>query len=525
MEHHLDIEAVRDVLKNENMWTDLPGCGLDWNHTAVMSLTQHGAEQTLRALCGPEITLATLLTQVSRGGLASVIDGLETRINTYATGYELRAVGTLHVERYQREYYHYRSLVETFERHGIIRIDDELEDEHTVFSFTLLEATDAGRTSRNEAFQFDMENAGPTAQVSAHFVGDGTRALTGSRDASMTLWDLECTVPIRTFRGHTEAIWSIACTADGKRALTASGDTTLRLWDVDSGQCLRIFEGHEAPLRSVAISADGAFAVSGSIDSSLRTWNVETGECLRRIQYHRGTDFSQTIPLAIDANRALVRTEGQAFGLIELSTGKCLTEFKFVDEVLYHCAITSDGRYALADHSVDLGDQPLHRLCLWDLTTLALVRIFDLYEGQQAGWTGQPFMQCLAINEEEAQVAVGYDDGTIRIWDYASGAFLGTILAHGDEVRCIAFSKYGSMMLSTAMDHSIILWSTENGTKFDCFGEDSGTRENIRRARFYAHAPDTPAVRPPDADIPLSAGPAPGSHDYYRPITKLKIPA
>jgi len=524
MEHHPDIEAVRDVLKNENMWTDVPGCGLEWDHTAVMSLTQYRAEQTLRALCGPDITLATLLTQVSRGGLARLVDRLELRINTYAMGEEIGSFGTLDVEKYQREYYGYRSLAETFERHGIIRIDDALQDEHTVFTFTLLEATDAGRTSRNEAFRFDMENAGPTAQVSACFVGDGTRALTGSRDASMTLWDLDRALPIRTFRGHTEAIWSIACTVDGKRALTASGDATLRLWDVDSGQCLRIFKGHEAPLRSVAISADGAFAVSGSIDSSLRTWNVETGECLRQIQYRQGRDFSQTIPLAIDANRALARTEDRAFGLIELSTGKCLTEFKFADQVLYHCAITSDGRYALANHSVERDDQPRCRLCLWDLTTLAPVRLFDPYEGQLAGWAEQSLMQCLAINEEEAQVAAGYHDGMIRIWDYASGAFLGQVPAHGDEVRSIAFSKDGSMMLSTAMDHSIILWSTEDGTRLACFGDDSGTRENIRRAKFYAHAPDTPAVRPPDADTPPLAGPAPGS-DYCRPITQLKIPA
>ncbi|SHG46960.1 WD40 repeat domain-containing protein [Massilia sp. CF038] len=524
MEHHPNIDAVRDALKNENMWTDVPGSGLEWDHTAVMFLTQHRAEQTLRALCGPNITLATLLTQVSRSGLARLIDRLELRINTYAMGEEICSFGTRDVERYQQEYYGYRSLADTFERHGIIRIDDALQDEHTVFTFTLLEGSDAARTSRNEAFRFDMVNAGPTAQVSACFVGDGTRALTGSRDTSMTLWDLDRALPIRTFRGHTEAIWSIACTADGKRALTASGDTTLRLWDVDSGQCLRIFQGHEAPLRSVAISADGAFAVSGSIDSSLRTWNVETGECLRQIQYRQGRDFSETIPIAIGANRALARTDGRAFGLIELSTGKCLTEFKFVDQVLYHCAITGDGRYALAAHLVDRDDQPMNRLCLWDLTTLALVRLFEPYEGQAAGWGGQRYVHCLAINEEEAQVAAGYDDGTIRIWDYASGAFLGTIAAHGDEVRSIAFSKYGSMMLSTAMDHSIILWNTEDGTRLACFGDDSGTRENIRRAKLYAHAPDTPAVRPPEADNPPLAGPAPGAGDRSRPITQLKIP-
>ncbi len=516
MEHPIDLEVLRSRLAIR-----LPEfSGIDWNHSAIMNLTQHGAERTLRPECGPHITLASLLTLISHSDLVSLVECLEERINTYATGNEVGTSGTLYVERYQREFYAYRELADTFERHGIIRIDDALEDEYTIFHLTLLEGKDAGRTSRNAAFESDLDYAGPTAQVSAHFVGDGTRALTGSRDTSMTLWDLDRALPIRTFRGHTEAIWSIACTPDGKRALTASGDTTLRLWDVDSGQCLRIFEGHEAPLRSVAISDDGTFAVSGSIDGSLRAWNVATGECLRLFHYKRGTNFSQTIPIAINARRALARTAGLAFGLIDLCTGEVLKRFKFTDQVLYHCAITSDGRYALASHSVDVGDHPINRLCLWDLNTLALVRTLDLFEGQEASWTTQPHMQCLVINEEEAQVAAGYDDGTIRMWNCATGAFLGTLQAHDDEVHSIAFSQHGSMMLSTARDYSIHLWCAETGARLDRFGHDSGTRENIRRARFYAHAPDRPAVRPLDAHGAQSV-----DMRDYPPVTELSISA
>jgi WD40 repeat protein len=49
----------------------------------------------------------------------------------------------------------------------------------------------------------------------------------------------------------------VALSADGKRALSGSDDGTVKLWDVDSGKELKTFHGHRDSANAVALSADG----------------------------------------------------------------------------------------------------------------------------------------------------------------------------------------------------------------------------------------------------------------------------
>ena len=67
---------------------------------------------------------------------------------------------------------------------------------------------------------------------------------------------------------------SVAWSADQRRALSGSDDKTVRLWDVETGRCLRVLEGHTDWCRSVAWSADRRRALSGSADQTVRLWDV-----------------------------------------------------------------------------------------------------------------------------------------------------------------------------------------------------------------------------------------------------------
>ncbi|MCX6583040.1 MAG: hypothetical protein NT166_22920 [Candidatus Aminicenantes bacterium] len=70
--------------------------------------------------------------------------------------------------------------------------------------------------------------------------------------------------------GLDSEIFGIAITPDGKRVVSGSKDTTLKVWDLQTGRCLATFEGHTSDVYGVAVTPDGRRAVSASADCTLR---------------------------------------------------------------------------------------------------------------------------------------------------------------------------------------------------------------------------------------------------------------
>jgi len=107
----------------------------------------------------------------------------------------------------------------------------------------------------------------------ALFLTDG-RLLSGGRDGSVRLWDLESKTELARCQGHRNWVRSLAFSPDGLRALSGSYDWTVRLWDLASGRQVCVCRGHTDVVDSVAFSADGHTALSGSRDGTVRVWQL-----------------------------------------------------------------------------------------------------------------------------------------------------------------------------------------------------------------------------------------------------------
>ena len=92
--------------------------------------------------------------------------------------------------------------------------------------------------------------------MSVAYGPDGKFAISGSKDRTIKLWDLEKGLVVGNWTGHEGSVISVAFGPYGKLALSGSADKTVRLWNVRTGRVIETFEGHEYGVTAVAISPD-----------------------------------------------------------------------------------------------------------------------------------------------------------------------------------------------------------------------------------------------------------------------------
>ena len=68
---------------------------------------------------------------------------------------------------------------------------------------------------------------------------------------------------MQTLDGHTGAVTSVALSQDGRRAISGSSDETLRVWDLENGKCLAQVAVSEM-ITSLGLTPGGILAVVSS---------------------------------------------------------------------------------------------------------------------------------------------------------------------------------------------------------------------------------------------------------------------
>ena len=85
---------------------------------------------------------------------------------------------------------------------------------------------------------------------------------------------------LRTLAGHTSGVTSVAISADGRRAVSGSDDSTVKLWDLENGAEVRTLLTSRF-VDVVALNWDSRHALIASADQTLKIWDLETGAELR----------------------------------------------------------------------------------------------------------------------------------------------------------------------------------------------------------------------------------------------------
>jgi len=269
---------------------------------------------------------------------------------------------------------------------------------------------------------------------------DGRRAISGSEDSLLRIWDLEGNEPPQILEGHTGQIRAVALSADGNLVASGSEDNTVRIWDLKGSHPPRILRGHTAPVRAVALSADGLRVVSGSLDRTLRVWDLRAGQPPRILNGH--TADVNAVALSANGQRAISASHDLTVRVWDLSSDIPAAVLTGHALRIYAVALSADGKRAVSASD----DRTLR---VWDLSGNQPPRILEGHSGP---------VTAVALSAKGHRAISGSRDKTLREWDLEGDRPPRILEGHAGFVNAVALSADGRRAVSSSLDLTLRVW-------------------------------------------------------------------
>ncbi|EOA90053.1 hypothetical protein ACJQWK_07968 [Exserohilum turcicum] len=305
---------------------------------------------------------------------------------------------------------------------------------------------------------------------------DENKAITGSRDRTIRVWDLETYKCIKVYGGpnhrptantpppmeeRPERVIShasmngtpagndiytvpadyhdasILCLQyDSEIMVTGSSDYTCIVWDITGEEYVPMYRlrGHEAGVLDVCL--DDKYIISCSKDAMIKVWDRKTGNCLRTLKGHRGPVNAVQL-----RGNFLVSASGDGVAkLWNLETGVSIKDFPSEDRGLAAVEFSDDAKYVLAG-----GND--HVVYKFDASTGELVHSRVKHDG---------LVRSLFLDAFNGRIVSGSYDQSIQVSDYETGQTYAVyknwttswiLSAKSDYRRVVATSQDGRTLI------------------------------------------------------------------------------
>jgi WD40 repeat protein len=128
----------------------------------------------------------------------------------------------------------------------------------------------------------------------------------GSYDMRIIVWNVETGEKIGEMNGHRGLVLSLAY-VNATTIVSGSSDYTVKVWDIPTMKEIKTMSSHTDVVRSVAVTPDGQYVVSGSWDKTVKVSSIATGECITTLSHHS----NEVTKVAVSPNGRFIASGGQ----------------------------------------------------------------------------------------------------------------------------------------------------------------------------------------------------------------------
>jgi WD40 repeat protein len=247
---------------------------------------------------------------------------------------------------------------------------------------------------------------------SLSFVHNKPVIVSGNGDGMLKIWDATSRMEQAALIGHIQRVNNAAFSTDGTRVVTCSLDGTLKIWSTHSGDNQATLTAPDrAAVNSVAFSPDGTRIVSGASDKTVSIWDTASGKLRATLIGH--TSGVTTVTFSPDGTKIVSAAEDGTLKIWE--------------------AVMSKKRATQAE----------------DRSVVAL-------RGNTSAVASTSF------SPDGTQIVTNAVDGTLKIWDAASGTEKSTIKGDGGKIAKVTFSPDGRQIASVFVEGTVKFWDAAN---------------------------------------------------------------
>ena len=301
---------------------------------------------------------------------------------------------------------------------------------------------------------------------------DGTSAAVGPPDGTILFIDLSTGAIHAAAGGHTANVQSMRYSPNGRMLLSTADDNNVVVWDPRSAHQLETLVGHAGRPTDSAFSADGRTLYTSSLDGTVLEWDLGS---LRRF----GRPFTTgvyappvvaplTPPLAIspDGSRFAALTAAGAVGIFSVHTLQPQASLTIPRAATITALAWSPVGSELA---VGYDD---NRLQLWDVNgaphlvrTLTMAPPIRHVSGVIYSVAFSADGRLIAASDVGNNVTTEATNGRIAIWRTRTGTPITMAFKRGTGANAVAFSPLGRVLAVALGDGRVLVLDSSNGTQ------------------------------------------------------------